>query len=502
MKRLVPFHPILLAAFPTVAIYILNMDVVSPDELWRPLLVSIFVAIALLIVLSALFRSLTKGALAVTVVVALFFTFSKVAGLIDPSVTLWLDVLAAIAFIVWVWRTKRNLDVATRLLNFFSVVVLGLSLIQLFSHSGSRLDKPFLVAPVRTVATSASVKVKPDIFFVILDGYGRADQLKRVMGVDNTPFIGDLEKRGFYVAARSHSTYCQTQLSLASTLNLCHIQDYEKSFPAKSGNRANLTVGADQSYVAEYLRTLGYRYLAVTTGFDSVKFDSADLVYKEPTTYTMLESAIVAHTPIPNVATPITSLFEERRHMLRAGFSNLSRLTVPTSTPRFVIAHLMIPHPPFVFDRDGKPITQKPVFGYWDGSHYMSTIGGPDLYRAGYSGQVQYANKLLIAFVEEIERKNPNAVVILEGDHGSKLGLDQESLGKTDLNECFSNLIAIRSPESVSKRLYPTMTSVNTFRLVFNGLFGENIPAMPDNSYYSPFSKPYQFTEVTDRLQR
>ena len=44
--------------------------------------------------------------------------------------------------------------------------------------------------------------------------------------------------------------------------------------------------------------------------------------------------------------------------------------------------------------------------------------------------------------------------------------------------------------------LYPSMTPVNNFRLIFNTYFGASLPMLPDKSYISAFRRPYEFTEI------
>ena len=50
--------------------------------------------------------------------------------------------------------------------------------------------------------------------------------------------------------------------------------------------------------------------------------------------------------------------------------------------------------------------------------------------------------------------------------------------------------------------LYPTITPVNSFRLVLNRQFGENLELLPDKDHvFGEFRRPYKFLEVTDRLK-
>ena len=51
-------------------------------------------------------------------------------------------------------------------------------------------------------------------------------------------------------------------------------------------------------------------------------------------------------------------------------------------------------------------------------------------------------------------------------------------------------------PSVDKSKLYPTISPVNSFRLVFNEYFGGNYDLLPDKSYYSILQKPLDFTEI------
>ncbi len=59
-----------------------------------------------------------------------------------------------------------------------------------------------------------------------LQGYGWVtiarflhDRLRELYDYDNSAMLEALAERGFFIASRAHSNYCQTGLSLASSLN-------------------------------------------------------------------------------------------------------------------------------------------------------------------------------------------------------------------------------------------------------------------------------------------
>ena len=163
----------------------------------------------------------------------------------------------------------------------------------------------------------------------------------------------------------------------------------------------------------------------------------------------------------------------------------------------------MAPHPPFVFGPDGEEVRPAGSFGYWDGSHFNEMEGTDEEYRAGYRGQARYISKLLLETLSSFPNGGvADPIIIIQGDHGPKSGLDQESLERTDVSEVFPILSAYRVPNDIRARLYPGVTPINSFRIFLSSLFGEGLPNLPDRSFFSTWEKPTSFTDVTDRVVR
>jgi len=50
--------------------------------------------------------------------------------------------------------------------------------------------------------------------------------------------------------------------------------------------------------------------------------------------------------------------------------------------------------------------------------------------------------------------------------------------------------------------LYPTITPVNTFRLVLDQYFDQSLPLLENHHFYSTFTSPLELINVDDRLQK
>ncbi len=488
MKPIRPFYPPLAAAFPVLAIFSANLALFSPHDIWRPLAWAFVIGTALWGVGSLLRWNIERGA--------------------------WLGLMA----IIGVWSAVPVHDRAPGLMYGLFVVLIALGFLKnpptlvlnrlalglVLASGGMSYYRAHVLHGngQESKSTVADISSPPDIVYVILDGYGRADQLKRVFGYDNTPFIGELRKRGFFVAENSHSNYCQTLLSLGATLNLDYIPALLPNASAKDEAREPMLGLVNDSNAARIARSHGYQIVAVTTGFPSLSFEHADVVLETPPTVTLFESTLLERLPTPQADEVNISQFVQRRQALESGFANLQSLAVPAVAPRLVIAHILAPHPPFVFDAQGKPVRPKGNFGYFDGSDFMSRVGTAAQYAAGYTGQLQWVNQNVLKTVDTLLASKRPTIVILQGDHGSKQKLAQNDLSATDLDECFSNLQAVHAPPALQSQFTDDWTPINTFRVLFGGLFKEKLPALPSRSYYSPFVHPYDFTDVTNRLTK
>jgi hypothetical protein len=121
------------------------------------------------------------------------------------------------------------------------------------------------------------------------------------------------------------------------------------------------------------------------------------------------------------------------------------------------------PHAPFVFLPDGK----------------YSTVRSPD---TGYPDEIAYLDTRILKIVQTILANSATPpVIVIQGDHG------------WDAATRMTILNAYYLPGGGSQRLYPTITPVNTFRVIFNQYFGGSYPMLPDKSYYSSDTQQFGF---------
>ena len=493
-----PVYPVFVGAVPALAVYSANIALLPLSQLWVPLLVGVGITTLLTLAVYPIFRNWDRAAILSSVLFIAFCGFANATtpliGVEGPApVYVFYGVAVAVAGFCAVRFIRPS--VFPNLFFFLLVAIL----------SGNTVGKILLQHQFRqTFAHSNPVKPLvnlPDIYYIILDGYGRSDVFREKYGFDDSPFVTGLKDSGFYVAADARSNYCQTEISLASSLNFDHIPTLLPAISPTDNSRQPLDELIRHSHIQAELKSLGYESIAITTGFPPIDFPESEQNFRVIGGLNLLESSIIQLTPLGKVDGVMASLFVKRKTWILEAFQSLTLMAGHSSRPRFVVVHILAPHPPFVFRADGTLSQRTQHFGYQDGSDYMEQGGTVADYVSGYSGQATFVGAKTLAAVRETLAKSKDAIVIVQGDHGPKAHLNQNDIKKTDLDECFPILNALHLPDSMKASLYPGITPVNTFRVVLNGLAGETLPMLPDGSFYSGFSQPYTFTDVTAKLR-
>ena len=511
------FAPFLLSIQPVLQLFLINVAELDFSEIIRSLFAALLFGSIVFVVLYLLLRNWIKAGLVASLFILLFFLFGDVAdwvvkvfGLGPVRANFLILTLVAIILLVWFWVVQsriKNTGTLNLYFNLLSVLFLINSGIQMRNYlieNGVSLKSKVPPVPVTAVH---SVDPRPDVYYIILDAYGRNDILQTIYDFDNSDFLNALKARGFYVAEQASSNYIQTMLSLSSSLNMNYIQSL-KADGAKIENRGDLISILEDNKVRSVLAQNGYQTVSFRNEYKAT-LPNADIYYDDSETgfvypVTAFESILIDHT-LARVLTVLPAFhkaliempYDTHRHYILSTFSMLQE-TPSLDGDYFIYAHIIAPHPPFVFDAKGVPLPHNEPFKLADANHFIKDHSRK-AYITGYRQQMQYINTLMLETVDAIlaTSKTP-PIIIIQGDHGPGAYLHWGSLEKTLPGERFSMLNAYYFPDQDYSQLYPSISPINSFRVVLDKYFGGNYELLPDRHYYSPWGYPFDFTEVTD----
>jgi hypothetical protein len=402
-------------------------------------------------------------------------------------------------------KSTRNLSVLTQALNVASTFLIWISLLGIGNYAlTTGLERHQHGWPRDTREASADcdkLDRLPDIYYIILDGYARADVLEEVYGYDNGEFIDYLKEKGFRVAGASKSNYCQTALSLASSLNLQHLQHLINRVHADSRNTSLLRNLIRDSEIVRFLRQCDYEFAAFSSGYSFTEMSKADIYLSPSQALSESQTLLINATPLRSLLAklPLKSQFDLHRGRLLYIFDQLPRVG-KTDAPIFVFAHIMAPHPPFVFGERGEPIRCDGEFSYRDGSHYTRKRRQEE-YKRDYIRQLTFINQKTREAIDGIlAASSVPPVIILQSDHGPGSMLEWDDPQASNLKERMSILNAYYLPGGGDELVYDEISPVNTFRIICNHYFGTNYELLEDESYFSNHQHPYRFINVTDQM--
>jgi hypothetical protein len=162
-----------------------------------------------------------------------------------------------------------------------------------------------------------------------------------------------------------------------------------------------------------------------------------------------------------------------------------------------VFTHIIAPHPPYVFDRDGNPLDPPYAFTLSD-----QTTSNIDESRMGYLEQLQFINRKVLETVDGILANSESTpVIIIQGDHGSGIQTDYDSWENTCLYERYSILNAYYFPGVEKTSIPMDLSPVNSFRFIFKNYFNSDLELLPNRQYFSTSAHFYEFIDVTDKIE-
>lgn len=378
-------------------------------------------------------------------------------------------------------------------LNIAAAVLAAFVLIQSASNlAGSGGDA---AAPAAVVVTPAAAPAAtPDIYFILLDGYARSDILAQYYGFDNSPFLDDLRGRGFQVSDASRANHAWTFLSLGSALNLDYVQPLlgERLDPA-SRDRQEIYRLLRDNETARFLRRRRYRTVSLqsTWGGTGSNPHVDEFIACHSGMFGNEYLRAVADASWLRAIASKASMDIASCHL-----SNFETLAAQAKAPgpKFVFAHFMPPHYPYLFDREGRVLRRANISDQFE---FQKRLWED---RDSYVNQLVYVNRRIGEAIGRLLAESARPpVILLVSDHGPNLKdhLEREEQRHIRL----ANLTAMHLPGAPARYLPPDATPVNHLRRVFNFYFDAHMPLLPDRYYFSTYHRPFELLEIDVRDQ-
>ena len=500
-------HPLLFAAYPVLFLWSQNLGEVPPEDVAQPLVLVVGIAALVTLGLAIVFGVRARSALIVTPAIFGVLVYGhvfKLTGLpTEVLVGFWVLVVWIAFLAAWRFPLERVLRLDRALLAVGALFV-GVSLVSIVPYEvdeAMAAPPPVLVGG-RTLPSETAAQ-KRDVYWLVYDRYGSDRALKNLFNVDNdlTPWLRD---KGFEVLENSHANYVATSLSMSTTMNLAHLEELTGLVGSSTNSYNAVYRRLQSSLVPRQFQALGYRYLHLGSWWNPTRFDSAADRNYNADGVNDFTSVLFTTSGLP-LAVKALGLEEQppsehTKHIKHNTYAldQLDRLRGEPG-PKFVHAHILLPHPPYVFDSDGRPMTEEEVKGLDD--------------KEAGRRQLAYTNSRIRSFVEGLlalpEDQQP--IIILQADEGpwpdpyfaDKVNYDWNTATPEDLETKFGIINAWYVPGGTEDlHLRHDQTAINTFPVLFGRYFGlDGYEELPDIVRTSGgWNRPYKLSDITDKL--
>jgi hypothetical protein len=449
------------------------------------LLTTLYIGASIVIALLCwlLFRNFTKANLVAFFIMAFNFFFGSVHDFLrrifpESFITKYTFILpaAVVLFIVLLIVLKKRRSPLFKLSFYLNILFIVLLLTDAVLLTSKILNRKKVSYSLPEGFANCNNCPKPDIYFILADEYAGNKELKDLFQFDDSVFINQLGKLNFHTIPESQSNYNYTPFSVASMLNMDYLdlQGNERTKP-------DLTYSYEAIRDNKLLQFLRFR------GYDFYNYSVFDFEGQPARTR---ETFLPAKTRLITAQTFLSRFDKEIRFNLVSRWKSKKNLKIvtyfnktnneniysltwnlakeKTSSPKFVYAHLMMPHYPYYFDRNRK---EQP---------FEKLLEGNQSNKEAYIEYLQYSNNKLMELVQHILRSSASPpIIVIAGDHGFRHFTEP-----VESKYYFLNLVSVHLPSKNYTGFNDSLSGVNLFRAVLNAQYGQRLPFLKDSTSY------------------
>ena len=490
-----PIYPVLISLYAVLSLLAYNLGEIYPPVVIRSVVASLLFAFVVWLILWSFIKEVHRSAFMAGGILFLFFSYGHVqiiTRIEHPLTYIWLAALILL-LTLGMWR-RMDLKIFSLSLNIIWIAMIfmtGSAILNYYVRAQKIFAESHLSLPGFNFAGLERDDL-PDIYYIILDSYARSDTLQAVYQYDNSAFIAELESLGFSVAKCSQSNFDRTELSFASSLNMDYMQTLKPDLTPEKLTKLPLWAMIQDNSVRKGLEQAGYETIAFATGYpwseirDADRYIEPDIRFLDLNEFEVLFLKTTFIRALQNAGwlNYEREEFERYRERTRLILEVLPSLAAREG-PQFYFIHILDPHPPFVFNEDGSDL---------DHSMFINPQGKMtrETYASGYIKELNFINREILNLVGSvIEGSSHKPVIIIQGDHGPWFQPSEYTMPIMN---------AYYLPGADGK-IYPTITPVNTFRIIFNEYLHTDFPLLDDLSYDSPDVELYDYKLVPDQCK-
>lgn len=488
MLKKYPFFLILLPSFFCLHAAVENFGVLRLNDLLKLTAVILFVIAIMFLLINSIFKNKE-----VTAIVSLYIsTWYLFFGAIHDNLKaipnlLWVQrysfllpffFLTSIALLIFLKSRRFNLS---RLFLFFNILLFIYCIIDIFSLVKKNIYFKNVQEENIITFKDELVKNKPNVYFMLFDGYPGYESLKDSFSFRNDSFYHFLGVSRFKILP-SVSNYNYTYFSMASMFNLDYLQNTELNMQITTDNFKKRTSEIKNAKLFSIFKRMNYSIKNCSL-FDlknnpgvgyyfTLNIGNAQLV-----TDKMFHSRFIKNVGWVFVTGKFSIPFLKNKYNNEPNIYNKEvekgfeiALSNKSNTPQFIYLHFLLPHYPYYYNENGVLDNEASFLD-------ESTFGD----KAKFLEYLKYTNNKIKKIVNQITQQDSTGIIVLMSDHGFRDYIKSEN---KLIPPVFDNFCAVRFADNNYLPFKNKSSGVNFFRYLFNCEFNQNFSYLKDTSFF------------------
>lgn len=455
--------------FPGIFLYCQNVDVSKFREIWQATGEYLGIALLVALVWGIILRDYSKTIFMSQISMLYLMNFNNIHRVVEkynPTFHRSIELLiGGMILLLLALLIKKKMKGTTELFSIvglvfygliiFNVVVASPKIMKRFEVARQKKNSPEIVAS--ELADYQFVDSdKPNVYYFVLDEYAGFENIERYYEYDNKDFEVYLLDESFNISYGSHNTEgIFTYAILPNLLNLDYVVSMdmdELDCWERTRNPALYQLFWNNGYHINLINHLG-----------DLKTDGCTVlnegVEKETLSDYLVEDGVLdfIHDYLNPTETYYGKMLYDTLQLMITCGEYTSK-----DEPTFTMVYMICPHAPFALDENGSCTSPEA---------YRNFIN-----RTLYTNQLKFLNKCLEETINNIKENDPNALIIIQSDHGGRYpyqmqeeyGVPYDATIETIYMQNILNCVYYKGQEIEIEGL----SGINTLRKVLNEVFG------------------------------
>lgn len=415
IKILAPF---LVALYTCFEVYFNNIGEAVITDIGPIILVLTLVVSLMIVIFMMIFKNIYKSVFAATMVTLVSLNFKSIIDIFQPLLPnfyYWHFILFFIYFICLLTYILRKyqfkeigninsiLSIVFAFFILYSTVIAFPKIIDL-----NKKLKNLETTDITVKTNIPDVSEKPNFYYIIFDEYGGYENLKYFFNYDNHDFYEKIKNLGFNVSYSSNNRAIHTVKVVPDLVNLKFIVNDNTSV-----KEAKILL--KNPVIVQLFKNNGYKLNKITNDDIGIDNNPEYLLQEDKESYESVWTVIMKNSFL------YPSFMQVPDGYIKNMQNSLAYLFYSVGIEKqgiLSIAHFNLPHNPFIFDKNGNINPPYLFYEYNDNNVYLNSL--------------EYVNNIILDFIKLIKDEDPNAVVLIQSDHGARPALHKHLILSTD----------------------------------------------------------------------